>query len=104
MTQRLYISGPMTGKPHKNYKAFFFAALALRDRGCAVVNPWELDVMDVKDTWEECLRRDIVALMTCTGVATLPGWKKSRGALLEVYIAKALKWPVHSLKYWRNHA
>ena len=39
-------------------------------------------------------------LMKCDGVATLPGWKKSRGAKLEVYIAKALKWPVHSVAYY----
>ncbi|MEN4946596.1 DUF4406 domain-containing protein [Pseudomonas proteolytica] len=32
------------------------------------------------------MRRDIAALMDCDTVATLPGWKESKGALLEVLI------------------
>lgn len=101
---KLYISGPMTGIPHKNFNAFCDAATELSLGKYEVVNPWDLDFTDVKNTWEECLRRDIRALMECDGVATLPGWKKSKGACLEVYIAKALKWPVHSVAYWRNLA
>jgi Domain of unknown function (DUF4406) len=99
----IYISGPMSGIFDKNRHAFCCSAELLRTDGYIVVNPWELDIEDSRDTWEECLRRDIVALMKCTAVATLPGWKTSKGATLEIYIAKALKFPVHSVNYWRKH-
>lgn len=99
----LYLSGPMTGIKNKNYNAFFAGALMLRSMNYTVINPWELGQDDCK-TWEEFLRRDVKAMMEfCNGIATLPGWKKSKGASLEVYIAKKLGWPVHSLSYWRKH-
>jgi len=97
---RLYCSGPMTGIKDKNFPAFNKASKALRKKGYQVVNPAELDMQHPRQTWAECLRRDIVAEMRCNGVATLPGWKRSRGAQLEVYIAEALNWPVHSVNYY----
>jgi len=105
METRLYLSGGMTGIPEKNYWAFRDNTVLLRNVGYSVINPWELDQEDKKYTWEECLRRDIKEMMLyCSGIATLPGWRKSKGARLEVYIAKALKWPVHTVAYWRQHA
>jgi hypothetical protein len=41
------------------------------------------------------MRRDIAELVTCDAIAALDGWERSRGASLEVYIAKALGMPVH---------
>ena len=99
-TKRLYISGPMTGYPRKNFPAFWRAKTVLLNAGYVIISPADLDVFAPEDTWEECLRRDIKSEMLCEGIATLPGWKKSKGAQLEVYIAKALKWPVHSVSYW----
>jgi hypothetical protein len=99
---KLYLSGPMTGIKDKNKNAFQNGTMQLRAKGYKVINPWELDMAIPQPSWAECLRRDIVALMRCNGVATLPGWKKSRGANLEVYIAQSLGWPVHSVSYWRN--
>lgn len=93
----IYLSGPMTGLPDKNFPAFMRAATKLRAKKHRVVNPAELNIGDPKSTWEECLRRDIKEMMKCRAVALLPGWKKSKGALLEVYIAKQLKWPVKSV-------
>lgn len=103
MKHKLYLTGPMTGVKRKNYAEFNWAAWLLRQDGYEIVNPWELDYEDKKSiTWENFLRRDIAAMMACTGVATLPSWKKSRGSRLEVYIAKALKWPIHTVQYWRD--
>jgi hypothetical protein len=90
----------MTGLPQHNAPAFNKAATALRKRGYNVVNPPELDKQQPQRTWEDCLRRDITQLMVCKEIATLPGWKKSRGATLEVYIGKALKFPVHTVSYY----
>jgi hypothetical protein len=92
----------MTGIKDKNFPAFNKAAKALRAKGYQVINPAELDMQHPKQTWAECLRRDIIAEMRCNCVATLPGFKRSRGAQLEVYIAEALNWPVHTVNYWRK--
>ena len=47
------------------------------------------------------LRADLRALIrSADGVATLPGWQESRGASLEVHVAKALSIPVKPLDAW----
>lgn len=43
-----------------------------------------------KVTWEECMRRDIRALVDMTDIVLLKGWEASRGACLENHIATAL--------------
>lgn len=86
--RRIYISGPMTGLPEFNLPAFAAEAERLRRLGFDVVNPAEIN--PVGGTWEECMRRDVALLVTCDHVATLPGWDKSQGAQLEVYIADRL--------------
>lgn len=97
---KIYISGPMSNMPNNNVPAFNKAAKALRKKGYRVVNPAELDKGEPCRTWEDCLRRDIRHLTSCTDIATLPGYKKSRGATLEIYIGKALSFAVHPLNYY----
>ena len=41
-------------------------------------------------TWEYYLRNDIIKLMCCDSIYMLKGWRSSRGARLEHYIAKKL--------------
>lgn len=96
----IYLSGPMTGLPNNNVPAFNKAAKLLRKAGYKVVNPAELDRGEPCRSWEDCLRRDIRALTKCTDIATLPGWKRSRGAHLEVCVGKALSFAVHTLQYY----
>jgi len=85
----------MTGVPDLNRPAFSKLAKALRKKGYSVVSPPELDKDEPQRSWEGCLRRDIKYLMRCEAIATLPNWKKSKGALLEVYIGRALSYPIH---------
>jgi hypothetical protein len=96
---RLYVSGPMTGIDDLNFPAFNTAAAHLRQAGFEVVNPAEINV-DPEKGWEQCLRADIKALMDCDGVALLPGWAKSRGAMLEIHNAAALRMQVHTVDEW----
>lgn len=98
----LYISGPITGMPDLNFPAFHEAAAALRAAGYTVTNPAELDAQDAGKTltWEQYMRRDIVALMACDGIAVLPGWRESKGASLETTIAYRLEMPVHTVSGW----
>lgn len=86
---KIYIAGPMTGLPNLNFPAFHAEAARLRALGYEVVNPAEINA-DPSAGWLECMRADIRELVTCDGVALLPGWEKSRGATLEHYIARAL--------------
>jgi hypothetical protein len=86
---RLYLAGPMTGLPELNFPAFHAAAARLRESGYDVVNPAEINV-DPSEGWAACLRKDIAQLVTCEGIALLPGWEKSRGARLEHRIATEL--------------
>lgn len=89
MTMRFYIAGPMTGVKDLNFPAFHAAAKALRDAGYDVVNPAEVNA-DPTMPWAECMKRDIAQLVACDAVVVLPGHETSRGARLEVHIAKAL--------------
>lgn len=100
MRLTIYASGPMSGYKDKNFPAFMKASIKLRAKGHRVINPAELNIEEPEPTWERCLRRDIREMMKCNAIATLPGWKKSRGALLEVHIAKSLGWPIHPVTYY----
>ena len=86
---RVYISGPMTGLPDLNYPAFRTEATLWRANGHEAVNPAELEGPD-DEAWEWYLKRDLKALLDCDAVVLLPGWEASRGANLEVHVARAL--------------
>lgn len=90
---RIYISGPMTGVPEFNHPAFNEAARLLRKRGYEVFSPTE-NGLPATATWEEHMRADLAELMTCTHVATLPGWAQSKGVRIEVKLAGLLGIPV----------
>ncbi|WP_278939834.1 DUF4406 domain-containing protein [Pseudomonas helleri] len=86
---RLYIAGPMTGLPEFNFPAFNAMAEKMRGAGWHVENPAEHGHVDGAE-WADYLRYDIGRLATCEAIMLLPGWSKSRGARLEVSIAKEL--------------
>ncbi len=87
--KRIYLSGPMSGIAEHNFPLFNAETARLRALGYEVVNPVEVNP-DPGSTWEECLRRDLVAMLDCDTIALLPGSTKSRGALLELHVADAL--------------
>jgi hypothetical protein len=78
----------MGSLPDLNFPAFHTEAARLRALGYDVVNPAEINP-DPTTPREECLKRDIAALLTCDEIAVLPGWRFSEGASLEVEIARA---------------
>lgn len=87
----VYISGPMSNMPDLNFPMFHKAAATLRASGYTVVNPAELDEADPKQMeWHQYLRRDIEHLVKCDAIAMLPGFEKSKGACLELHIAREL--------------
>jgi Domain of unknown function (DUF4406) len=90
----------MTGIKDLNKPLFNRYARLLRGKGYRVVNPPELDRVDPQRTWEGCLQRDIRFLMDCDRIAVLSGWKRSKGANLEVHIGRALGYSVRPVNYW----
>ena len=109
MTGRVYIAGPMSGIPAYNFPLFEKATRHLRDLGWEVVSPHEItedlwwEVKGVrfnpeidKAEWgdpivREMLKRDLTAVTDCTHLVLLPGWEQSKGAKIELALARALK-------------
>lgn len=86
---RVYVSGPMTGLPGLNFPAFHAAADMLRRAGHEVVNPADEGSGDGL-SYEEYLRRDLVALLDCNAICMLRGWEASKGARVEEHMARVL--------------
>lgn len=86
---KLYICGPMSGLPALNYPAFHAAADLLRSDGHEVINPAENPEPPCK-SWRGYMRMSISQVSQCEAIAVLPGWEKSRGATLEMHIARQL--------------
>jgi hypothetical protein len=102
-----YLAGPMTGYPQFNFPAFEQAAWELRTVGHKIISPHELDTPEVQAeakksmdgkldsegkiagmTWADILSKDVKVVADHTdGVVVLPGWDKSKGATLEVFVA-----------------
>lgn len=100
---KLYLAGGMTGYEDFNKPAFFRGAAELRCRGHEVLNPAEHEEKPGMD-WIDYMRKDLRLLSQCEAVAVLPGWNKSRGARLEVYIAVSLGMPVFDAENMEQYA
>lgn len=112
----VYIAGPMTGIPQFNFPAFDAAADVLRQRGYTVVSPAECDDPETRaqalaspdgapgsgsangETWGDFLARDVKLISDhVDGIVVLPGWRGSRGACLEVFVAHLCDKPVETM-------
>jgi hypothetical protein len=87
--KKIYIAGPMTGLPELNYPAFHAAAATLRAQGHHVENPAENPV-PCCGTWHGYMRLALKQLADCDAIQLLPGWERSRGAMIEFNLAKSL--------------
>lgn len=99
----LYVAGPMTGLVDFNYPAFNTAAQQLRNAGYAVLNPVDSKAENTtgeSQTWEWYLRRALRMVTRADGIALLPGWEGSRGARLEVEVARELGMWTRDLPEW----
>lgn len=101
---RVYLAGPMSGITLHNFPAFRRAATELRAQDYDVVSPVELDEADgfdeqtapnvspESDQYRAFLARDMlcVADPSVEAIVVLPEWEASRGATLEVHVAREL--------------
>lgn len=105
---KIYIAGPMTGKPQFNVPKFDEVAIALRSQGFQVVSPAELDSPEMRklaleseygelapleegtgETWGHVLARDVklIADQGIEGIVFISSdWYLSRGARLEATV------------------
>ena len=91
---RIYISGPISGRTREEYMRHFREAEDyLRGEGLTPVNPtrflpcrwlWLYKVMGYKLT----LLYDLWQMLRCQGLYMLDGWKMSRGANIEHDVAE----------------
>lgn len=81
-----YIAGPMKGFPDKNYPAFEKVTQKLRNEGIEVLSPHEVGPKH-GETYEWYIREDLKLLLQCDNIVMLPGWKNSKGAVLEHSVA-----------------
>lgn len=92
--KRVYVAGPMTGIEHYNRTAFETAAKTLNAAGYNAITPFDCLTTD---DWQEGTRADIRAMLQCEEIFVLPGWQNSKGASLEIQIARTLKMPITEL-------
>ena len=95
---RLYVAGPVTGRPNMNRDAFEEARAALEAAGHEAVVP--LDVVPADYGWRDAMRECVRHLVECDGVARLPDWRSSRGARVETELALGLGMPVMDAGEW----
>jgi len=85
---RLYLSGKITG--NESYKFDFTAGrVKLEGAGYEVCDPASLDIPE-DAPWEEAMKHCLRELLKCDGVAQLPNWLDSKGAIIEARLAKDL--------------
>lgn len=102
MKKKIYISGPMTGRPNKNKAQFDAAKRFLERSGYEAISPCdkpsEILTRDSTDKeWAEYLKEDIRIMLDCTAVWVLPEWYMSKGARFEVFVAATLLLPIRQI-------
>ena len=105
----VYLAGPMSGYDDFNRPAFDAAATFLRERDYTVLSPAELfDHTDL--SWDFYMRASIRLMLNADAVVLLPGWEKSRGAVIEHDLAYGLEMGIYTLENgyiqacWREEA
>ncbi|MGE0371903.1 MAG: DUF4406 domain-containing protein [Gammaproteobacteria bacterium] len=93
----LYLSGPMTGRPDFNHEEFTAYATDLRNAGHVVISPHENFGGETGLGRTEYLRHDLLTILGTRpdGIAVMPDWWDSDGAVLEVRVAKAVGIPIY---------
>lgn len=100
---KLYLAGPMRGKPNYNFDEFDRMEQQLKDEGYTVVSPaamdrlyegWDKYVPDDfvvnSDFVRRCMKRDLDAIYDCDAIYLLKGWEESTGAKAEYALAVCL--------------
>lgn len=99
MQKTIYISGKITGT--EDYEERFSKAeMELRLRGFIVLNPvksgkWlERYLAPEVPTWVQYMKQAITSMMKADCIYMLKGYRESKGARLELFLAKILQYEI----------
>lgn len=105
--KKVYISGPMSDVENLNFEEFEKAEVKMKSFGFEVYNPHKFFELETKEfheslkglskneTWIKYMKVDLIKMLKeCEFVLALNNWERSRGATLELFIAKSLGMPV----------
>lgn len=101
---KTYLCGPITGLPQNNAPVFYHYQELLEEAGYTIVNPHEI-VPELTEEelavmapltesekqgliWKRAMSFCIREMLDCNEVITLPGWEFSKGATIEVRLAR----------------
>lgn len=107
MIKKIYVAGPMRGRPLFNFRAFDETVANLRAEGYEVISPADMDrakgfdpsTLPADWDWhqvpegfslDDAVLRCVEAVIACDGVFCLDGWEQSKGASAEVAVAQWL--------------
>lgn len=91
MKNKIYISGPITGLPHKEVEQVFGrVADKLNRLGWEAVSPLN-NGLPAEASYNEHMLRDLEMLAECRAIFMLKGWENSKGARIEFAEAVARK-------------
>ncbi len=90
---KCYLAGPMSGIDDFNFPAFESAFSALSEKGIDVVSPHRIEHHEPQGRgtlpYATYIRAGLKLLLECDVIILLPGWQRSKGALIEMNTAKA---------------
>jgi hypothetical protein len=99
---KVYVSGPIKGKPDGNRAAFLGSAVWLEGRGHEVCNPHDVrpghegrcrfgtPEEGVEHSYECFMEWDLRALLDCDAIFMMDGWVHSTGARAELDVARTI--------------
>lgn len=91
---KCYIAGKVTGLPEEVYQANFRRAeISVTILGYEPVNPIALP-HDHDGEWSDYMREAITEMLSCGALYALRDWEDSRGARIEIQLAKDLGMPI----------
>lgn len=93
---KIYISGKISGlTPEEFEHNFAEAEKVIKAHGHEPINPIKILPFDEKYIWQDYMRADIKALMDCEAVYALKNHTDSKGAMIEVKLARDLGMKVY---------
>ena len=95
--KHIYICGKIIGDPNYQEK-FQMEKDRLESFGYIAVNPTAF--VPASDPWPKAMKTAIRAMLLCDGISLLPDWKESKGAKIEVALAKKLGMEIRESHQW----
>ncbi len=108
MKKLLYLAGPISADKEARLK-FLKAAKKLMEAGYDIVDPMSQDPKEYFPDFQEMtseekdiaqLKADLIVMLRCDGVATLPMDHSSKGMARELAIAFSLDMSVYPINKW----